>query len=231
MKNVVAKTFLSPLTIDEILGALQRSETGINWQGHSSDLPRGDHVGALTPDTSIDIYCEDWAFLVEVYFPAEKQITDADKHAFLQRFESEILPAVQGKKITEEALTKRSSRGHVVSTHFESPLVISKMLEPLREVVGIQWSEGVVENRMFSVYFAAPPDIRLPPWQVVQGAAANDIKIRIIQVPKWTILVYFRKGDNGEDLLSDSDKEAFLHRLTTEVLPAVQAEKVTSEWE
>lgn len=102
MKNVVAKTFRSPLTTREILAVLQRSKTGMTWGLHDSEL-NGYHLTAHPPDgTAIDIYCEDWSFSAEVYFPTEKEITDADKQAFLQRLNTEVLPAIQAENVTSE---------------------------------------------------------------------------------------------------------------------------------
>jgi hypothetical protein len=99
MDDVVATSFISPLTLDEMHAALAANVPGVTWSMGESHY-EGNHVRGHTPqDVDLRILAEAGRFCIETYFPLHDDSTslmdDAKKVAFVLWCAARILPAVQ----------------------------------------------------------------------------------------------------------------------------------------
>jgi hypothetical protein len=106
MDNIVSKTFDSPLTLDQMLAALEARIAGVEWGVRDSEYD-GRYIKGLTKEgVKIRILSEEPKFSVEVYFPVAgdgSSVMEAmDKRAFLKRLDGHVLGAVKAANIKDE---------------------------------------------------------------------------------------------------------------------------------
>ncbi len=105
MDDVVAKSFVSPLSLDEMFEALSARVSGVSWNMGESGY-EGDYVkGVTSEDVTLRILKEGGNFCVEVYFPlsddAKPLLAAADKRAFMKRLDGHVLTAVKAKNVKD----------------------------------------------------------------------------------------------------------------------------------
>jgi hypothetical protein len=97
MKDIVAKSFKSPLSVDEMVKALQTNVPEVSWGGRESEYDDLYVLGRTADGVKIRILNYEAYDELEVYFPS--RYFDERKKAFMARIDAEVLPAIGATEV------------------------------------------------------------------------------------------------------------------------------------
>jgi hypothetical protein len=103
MDDVIATTFASTLSLEKMRDTLSMHFANMHWRMGESYY-EGDYVKGATPEAvGVRILREADRYCAETYFPltsdAEPMLSDAQKRAFMQWLEQQLLAAIHATDI------------------------------------------------------------------------------------------------------------------------------------
>jgi hypothetical protein len=103
MKDIVAKSFKSPLSVEEMVKALQTNVPDISWGGPESEYDDLYVLGRTADGVKIRILRYEAYDEIEVYFPS--RYSDERKKAFMAPIDAVVLPAIGATDIPHRIAT------------------------------------------------------------------------------------------------------------------------------